>query len=121
MHYSRNVTNPDISSKVPIAATIISPEDLSRHPEAVNHPAHYGGKNDPYEAIKVIEAWNLNFNLGCVLKYICRLNKKPSGDLTQNEKTLEDLKKAAWYLQREIDRFRAEMRKQQAMQRGEKD
>ncbi|HMA74924.1 MAG TPA: hypothetical protein VKP67_26040 [Xanthobacteraceae bacterium] len=32
--------------------------------EAVNHPAHYGGADNPYEAIKVIEAWGLNFHLG---------------------------------------------------------
>lgn len=63
-------------------------------PEAVNHPAHYGGADNPYEAIKVIEAWNLNFNLGNTVKYISRAGKKGS--------LLEDLKKAAWYLAHEI-------------------
>lgn len=57
--------------------------------DPVNHPAHYGG-DTTYEAIKVIEAWRLNFNLGNVLKYICR------------GKNTEDLKKARWYLDREI-------------------
>lgn len=61
----------------------------------VNHPAHYGGADNPYEAIKVIEAWGLNFNLGNSAKYISRAGKKGS--------RLEDLKKAAWYLQREIE------------------
>lgn len=60
----------------------------------VNHPSHYGGEDNPYEAIKVIEAWELGFNLGNVVKYLSRAGKK--GD------TLEDLRKAAWYLQREI-------------------
>ena len=32
--------------------------------DLVNHPNHYGGKDNPYEAIKVIENWKLNFNLG---------------------------------------------------------
>lgn len=63
--------------------------------EMVNHPAHYGGKENPYEVIKVIEAWNLNFNLGTTVKYIGRAGKK--GDL------IEDLEKAAWYLRREIE------------------
>ena len=63
--------------------------------EKIDHPAHYGGKGNPYEAIKVIEAWGLNFRLGNAVKYISRAGKK--GDM------LEDLKKAAWYLQREID------------------
>ena len=65
--------------------------------EAVNHPSHYGGEKNPYEAIKVIEAWGLNFSLGNVLKYMSRAGKK-------SDATLEDLKKAAWYLNREIKR-----------------
>lgn len=64
--------------------------------EQVNHPAHYGGPDDPYEAIKVIEAWALNFHLGNVVKYIARAGKK--------DDVLVDLRKAAWYLQREITR-----------------
>lgn len=63
--------------------------------EAVNHPQHYGGKDNPYEAIKVIEAWNLNFCLGNTVKYISRAEHKSN--------KLEDLKKAAWYLSHEID------------------
>jgi hypothetical protein len=62
--------------------------------EAVNHPPHYGGADNPYEAIKVIEAWNLNFNLGNTVKYIARAEHKGA--------SLEDLKKARWYLDREI-------------------
>lgn len=64
--------------------------------EKINHPNHYGG-NTIYEAIKVIEAWELNFNLGNTVKYICRAYKKLS--------TIEDLKKAAWYLDREIQKL----------------
>jgi hypothetical protein len=64
--------------------------------EAVNHPKHYGGGDNPYEAIKVIEAWNLDFCLGNTVKYISRAGKK---DPT---KELEDLNKALWYLQRRI-------------------
>jgi len=62
--------------------------------EAVDHPAHYGGADNPYEAIKVIEAWELGFCLGNTVKYIARAGKKDA--------TLQELKKAAWYLQREI-------------------
>ena len=63
--------------------------------EAVNNPKHYGG-DTTYEAIKVIEAWELNFHLGNVVKYISRAGKK---DLS---KTKEDLLKAKWYLDRYI-------------------
>lgn len=62
--------------------------------EAVHHPAHYG--SGAYECINVIEAWGLGFHLGNAVKYIARAGRK--GD------RLEDLKKAAWYLQREIER-----------------
>lgn len=65
--------------------------------ETVNHPSHYGGKDNPYEAIKVIEAWDLGFNLGNTVKYIARNGKKVSN------KNIEDLKKALWYLVREIE------------------
>ena len=61
--------------------------------EAVNHPDHYGGEENTYEAIKVIEAWDLGFHLGNVVKYISRAGKK-----TNN--TNEDLRKAKWYLER---------------------
>lgn len=65
--------------------------------EAVDHPAHYGGKNNPYEAIKVIEAWGLGFCVGNAVKYLARAGKKDPA------KELEDLKKAVWYLQYEIE------------------
>lgn len=68
--------------------------DLS---DSVNHPPHYGGEDDPYEAIKVIEAWDLGFHLGNTVKYISRAGKKDPA------KEIEDLKKALWYLERKIE------------------
>ena len=66
--------------------------------ESINHPDHYGGDNT-YEAIKVIEAWNLDFSLGNTIKYISRAGKKDKA------KEIEDLKKALWYLDRKIKRL----------------
>lgn len=63
----------------------------------VNHPQHYGGEDNVYEAIKVIEAWDLGFHLGNTVKYISRAGKKGT------DKELQDLKKALWYLQRKIE------------------
>jgi len=68
--------------------------------ESVDHPDHYGGKENPYEAIKVIEAWNLGFCLGNAVKYISRAGKK------DKSKVIEDLEKAVWYLQREINKLK---------------
>ena len=61
--------------------------------ESVNHPSHYGG-DTTYEAIKVIEAWGLGFCIGNSVKYISRAGRKGNA--------VEDLKKARWYLDREI-------------------
>jgi len=60
----------------------------------INHPKHYNMSK--FEVIDVIEEWNLNFHLGNVIKYIARHEFK--------EKSLEDLKKAKWYLDRYIDK-----------------
>jgi len=63
--------------------------------DAIDHPSHYTFSH--IEPIDVIEAWKLGFHLGCVLKYVCRAGRK--GD------KLYDLRKAAWYLKREIQRL----------------
>lgn len=70
--------------------------------DAVNHPKHYGGKGDVYEAIKVIEAWDLGFCLGNTVKYISRAGKKGK------DTKLQDLEKASWYLNREIQKLKGE-------------
>ena len=65
--------------------------------DAVNHPPHYTrGKHEP---IAVIEDWGLGFCLGNSVKYIARAGYKDPA------KTIEDLKKARWYLDREIARL----------------
>lgn len=62
--------------------------------QPVNHPAYY--QTGGIEAIDVIEAWGLGFCLGNTVKYIARAGKKGN--------RLTDLKKAAWYLSREIEK-----------------
>ncbi|WP_185218751.1 DUF3310 domain-containing protein [Sphingobacterium mizutaii] len=69
--------------------------------EQVNHPKHYGGADNPYEAIKVIEAWDLGFCLGNTVKYISRAGKK------ETDKNVQDLEKARWYLDREIEKLKS--------------
>lgn len=67
------------------------------HANNINHPTHYNmGK---FEVIDVIEDWKLDFHLGNTIKYIARAGHKGSN------KTLEDLKKAQWYLERKIDQI----------------
>ena len=63
----------------------------------VNHPAHY--TDGKIEVIDFIEDKNLNYHRGNAVKYIARAGKKDPA------KEIEDLQKASWYINREIDRL----------------
>lgn len=67
----------------------------------VNHPSHYTDGN--IEVIDFIEDKKLGYHLGNAVKYISRAGKKDP------DKYIEDLQKAVWYLNREIDRKRWEL------------
>jgi hypothetical protein len=73
---------------------IASLNHTEQAPDMVNHPPHYTVNG--IEVIDVIENYKLNYRLGNVVKYVLR------SDLKGNR--LQDLKKALWYLQREIDK-----------------
>ena len=65
--------------------------------DTINHPAHY--TDGKIEVIDFIEDKGLGVHLGNAVKYIARAGKKDPA------KTVEDLKKAAWYVNREIERL----------------
>lgn len=68
--------------------------------DVVNHPQHYtSGK---IEVIDFIEDKELGFNLGNVVKYVARAGRKKSQGKSLEAKALEDLKKARFYIDREI-------------------
>jgi hypothetical protein len=69
---------------------------LNANKEMVNHPDHYQGNK--MEVIDIIEDYSLGFSLGNAIKYILRADKKG------NKK--QDLKKAIWYLERELSKFK---------------
>lgn len=66
----------------------------------VNHPSHYTRFSNGAEVIDITE--NLNFNRGNAVKYLARAGAKDPA------KTIEDLRKAAWYVAREIERLKKE-------------
>jgi hypothetical protein len=70
---------------------------MENNKEMVNHPEHYGGSENVYEAIKVIEHYKMDFVEGNVLKYLLRYKKKNG---------LEDLKKSLWYLEWLINTYK---------------
>lgn len=82
--------------KIDLPPVSHDPWPREEKPDAIN-PPHYA-KLDP-EPITVVEGWDLGFCLGNVLKYISRAGRKDAS------KHVEDLKKARWYLDREIARL----------------
>ena len=68
----------------------------------VNHPSHYSWLKDKC-GIEVIDITrHLDFDLGNAVKYILRAGKKQDASLSGIEKTIEDLKKAIWYINDKI-------------------
>ena len=75
-----------------------TPDNLPTQNDPVNHPAHY--TDGKIEVIDFIEDKNLGFHLGNVVKYVCRAGKKDP------DKEIEDLRKAAFDLNRKIVQLR---------------
>lgn len=72
--------------------------DDYKKPDPVNHPSHYN--SGTIEVIDAIEDWGLGFNRGNAVKYVARAGKK------DGTPEVEDLEKAVWYLNREIQRLK---------------
>lgn len=64
---------------------------------SINHPEHYNKHPSGVECITIVE--HFNFNVGNAIKYLWRMGLKSNNPI-------EDLQKALWYIQREIDRLR---------------
>ena len=98
VHYNTSGDEIDTEESINDAPTYAQEQlaEIERR-ETVNHPSYYttGG----IEAIDAIEAWELGFHLGNVVKYIARAGRKTAD-------SLQDLQKAAWYLNREIERMK---------------
>lgn len=76
--------------------------------DKVNHPSHYTWLKDLC-GIEVIDITrHMDFNLGNSIKYILRSGHKKEEGYTDKQKTIEDLKKAMWYLNDEISMLQKE-------------
>lgn len=76
----------------------IPKEDFQRIFDNIDHPSHY--TDGKIETIDYIEDKKLSYHLGNAVKYISRAGKK------NPDKYTEDLQKAVWYLNREIERVK---------------
>ena len=80
-------------------AGIYSPQAPTPH-DAVERPSHYTQHPSGIECIQITE--HMNFNLGNAIKYVWRAGLK-------SDNPVEDLRKAAWYITREISRLEKQM------------
>jgi hypothetical protein len=73
--------------------------------DSVNHPSHYTWLEELC-GIEVIDITrHMDFDLGNAIKYILRSGHKKDSNLTNKDKTIEDLKKAIWYIHDEINKI----------------
>lgn len=91
--YDRYLERCELYDIKPMMLDLFQRELLAEHDPVIN-PPHYKGNTD-LQSIDVIESFELGYRLGNVVKYVLRAGKK--GD------RLEDLQKALWYLEREIN------------------
>ena len=75
--------------------------------DEVNHPAHYTSHPSGVECIDITR--HMTFNIGNAIKYLWRAGLKSEATKTQKEKHLQDLQKAAWYINDEITKLKGEI------------
>lgn len=73
--------------------------------DMVNHPPHYTSDPSGVECIEITR--HRNFNVGNAIKYLWRAGLKKDAELIDNTKTIEDLRKAIFYIEDEIKRLSA--------------
>jgi len=89
-----------ITAHFPPFDTVDAPKTKAPSVDMVNHPPHYTSHPSGIECIQVTE--HMNFNCGNVVKYVWRCDEK-------HDAPLEDLEKALFYLNREIDRVKKKL------------
>lgn len=86
---------------------IINHGENNKNYDEVQSPKHY--TDTKIEVIDYIEDKNLGFCLGNAIKYISRAGRKSSAALNEKEKTIQDLEKAIWYINRRIKELQLDL------------
>lgn len=73
----------------------------------VNHPEYYNSHPSGIECIEIIRYYC--FTIGNAIKYLWRAGLKKDASLTDNQKEIEDLKKAIWYIKDRIKQLGGEV------------
>ena len=82
---------------------LIDRKDKEQKTDNVNHPSHYNSHPSGIECIEI--ARHHNFNIGNTIKYLWRAGLKSEEGMEDNDKKIEDLNKAIWYINDEIKRI----------------
>ena len=112
---SKNVKNEDISvfnGYALYGGGLDKPKDMEQKTEIkvdnVNHPAHYNSHPSGIECIEI--ARHHNFNIGNAIKYLWRAGLKSEKGMEDADKQVEDLRKAIFYINDEIERIKSNKR-----------
>lgn len=97
--YTRNIDeHKEIKEAEKVIQKLI---DLADNPI----PNYYIGNTYGYEARKVVEDWNLSYNIGTAVTYLLRAGKKKENGMDDKAKHIEDIKKAINHLNFELDKL----------------
>ena len=103
-------TNKDVPDKITYFS---SADEESKIKDNVNHPSHYTWLKDLCGVEPIDICKHLDFDLGNALKYILRAGHKKDISMTEGEKTIEDLKKAIFYINDKIEMLENEIKNKQ--------
>ena len=108
-----NFTDKDVPNTITYASYFSSKDEKAKIKDNVNHPSHYTWLKDLC-GVEVIDITrHMDFDLGCVLKYVLRAGKKKEMGLSDIEKEIEDLSKAKFYLNDKIEMLKNEIKNKQ--------
>jgi len=105
-----NFTDKDVPDKITYFS---SANEESEIKDNVNHPSHYTWLKDLCGVEPIDICRHLDFDLGNTLKYILRAGHKKDISMTEGEKTIEDLKKAIFYINDKIEMLENEIKNKQ--------
>jgi hypothetical protein len=106
-------TNKDVPDKITYASYFSSIDEEAKIKDNVNHPSHYTWLKDLCGIEPIDICKHLDFDLGNALKYILRAGHKKDSSMTDWEKTIEDLKKAIFYINDKIEMLENEIKNKQ--------
>lgn len=106
----KNFTDKDIPNEVTYFSNVNEASDIK---DNVNHPSHYTWLKDLCGVEPIDICKYLDFDLGNALKYILRAGHKKDISMTDGEKTIEDLKKAIFYINDKIEMLENEIKNKQ--------